>query len=133
MEQAAKLSKKEKDVKGTKGNSDSKPASEEPYPISKELHLIKGVTIFKNEKKWTAVLLVEPKQPVHGVIYQQICLYVWRNFGYWRRDMKFTINSNEDATAITAAITKFKLAERKVVEQAEAKNDSNNNNNNGGK
>ena len=61
---------------------------EEKMPISETIKVIEGQTIYKSEKWWSAVLLVE------SFGRKQIAVYVWnrRNDG-WKRRQKFVISN----------------------------------------
>ena len=62
--------------------------SEEKLPISEELKVLEGTTIYKTGKWWSAVALID------SFGRRQVALYLWLNKdGKWKRQQKFVIHS----------------------------------------
>ena len=64
---------------------------EEPFPVHETVKVLEGVTISKNDKWWSAALLIES----YGR--KQVALYLWNKSadGAWKRKQKFTIPSKD--------------------------------------
>ena len=75
---------------------------EEQLPISESLKLIEGVTLYKTEKWWSAVALV------NSFGKRQIAVYLWINMdGRWKRKNKFIIHNNAEWTTMKEAVEKL--------------------------
>lgn len=65
--------------------------SEEKLPISEKLTVIEGVTLYKTEKWWSAIALVD------SFGRKQIAMYLWLNKeGKWKRQQKFVIHNKAE-------------------------------------
>ena len=65
--------------------------SEEKLPISEKLTVIQGTTLYKTEKWWSAVALVD------SFGRKQIAMYLWLNKdGKWKRQQKFVIHNKAE-------------------------------------
>jgi hypothetical protein len=63
----------------------------EKYPVSETLKILEGKTIYKTEKWWSAVLLLD------SFGRKQIATYLWQKSGdQWKRRQKFVIQNNEE-------------------------------------
>ena len=60
----------------------------EPYPVHKTIKVLKAKTLFKNQKWWEAVLLIE--ETFNERTYKKIVWYRW----IWKKIKKF--GSNEE-------------------------------------
>jgi len=61
-------------------------SSKETYPVHEEVNVIDGVTIYRTQKWWMAVLKTES----FGMT--KVSLYLWMKRGdRWKRRQKFTI------------------------------------------
>jgi len=76
--------------------------SEEKMPISEKLKVILPLTIYKTEKWWLAVALVE------SFGRKQIATYLWtKKEDQWKRKQKFVVHSNKEWLQIKEAIEKL--------------------------
>ncbi|MEM2110263.1 MAG: hypothetical protein QXX08_00075 [Candidatus Bathyarchaeia archaeon] len=76
--------------------------STEKFPVSESLKVIQGTTIYKTEKWWLAVVLLD------SFGRKQIATYLWNNKGgTWKRKQKFVITNSIMWQQISEAITKF--------------------------
>lgn len=76
--------------------------SEEKIPISEKLKVIRPLTIYKTEKWWLAVALVE------SFGRKQIATYLWtKKEDQWKRKQKFVVHSNKEWLQIKEAIEKL--------------------------
>lgn len=65
--------------------------TEERLPISEEISVLKSETIYKTDKWWCAVALVE----AFGK--RQVALYLWLNKDdRWKRKQKFVLHSKKE-------------------------------------
>lgn len=75
---------------------------EEKLPISEKLKVLDSITLYKTEKWWSAIVLVE------SFGRKQVAMYVWLNKGgRWRRNQKFTVHSKEEWDKVKEAAEKF--------------------------
>ncbi len=75
---------------------------EEKLPISERLKVIDSFTLFKSEKWWGAVVLVESFGK------KQVNIYLWLfKDGKWKRKHKFVIRSKTEWTKMKEAVEKF--------------------------
>jgi hypothetical protein len=75
---------------------------EEKIPISEKLNVLQTKTIYKSEKWWLAVALVE----FFGR--RQIATYLWiKKEGRWKRKQKLVIHNREEWLQIKEAIEKM--------------------------
>ena len=76
--------------------------AEEEFPVSKMLKVIRGITIYKTEKWWLAVLLLE------AFGRRQVATYLWNSKGgVWKRRQKFVVSSRELWWRISEAVEKL--------------------------
>jgi hypothetical protein len=74
-------------------------ASKDEFPISEELKVLEGTTLYKTGKWWSAVALVD------SFGRRQVALYLWLNKeGKWKRQQKFVIHSREEWSKIREAV-----------------------------
>jgi len=60
--------------------------AEKPFPVSESIKVIEGATLYKTEKWWAAVLLVQSFGK------KQIATYLWNKKGdEWKRRQKFVV------------------------------------------
>jgi hypothetical protein len=75
---------------------------EERLPISEKLKVLEGATLYKTDKWWSAVALID------SFGRKQIALYVWLNKeGKWKRNQKYIIHNKSEWSQIKEAIEKF--------------------------
>jgi hypothetical protein len=73
--------------------------TEEKLPISEKLKVLQGVTLYKTDKWWSAVTLVE------SFGRKQIAVYLWLNKdGVWKRKEKFLIHNKAEWSKIKEAV-----------------------------
>jgi len=76
--------------------------SEENLPISEKLTIIKGVTLYKTEKWWSAIALVD------SFGRKQIAMYLWLNKeGKWKRQQKFVVRNKAEWSQVKETIEKL--------------------------
>jgi hypothetical protein len=76
--------------------------SVETLPISEKLKVIKSTIIYKSEKWWSAVALVE------SFGRKQIAVYLWmKKEGQWKRKQKLVIHNMGEWLQIKEAIEKM--------------------------
>jgi hypothetical protein len=76
--------------------------SGEELPISEKLKVIDAVTLYKTEKWWAAVALVD------SFGRRQIALYLWlKKDGRWRRNQKYVIHSKGEWSQVKEAVERF--------------------------
>jgi len=81
--------------------------TEEKIPISEKLNVLQSQTIYKSEKWWSAVALVE------SFGRKQIAVYLWmKKEDQWKRKQKLVIHNQGEWLQIKDAIEKL-LAELK--------------------
>lgn len=77
-------------------------ASEEKLPVSESLNVIEGITIYRSEKWWSAVALMD----AFGK--KQIAVYLWVKRGdQWKRKNKFIVHNKKEWQQIKNAVEKF--------------------------
>jgi hypothetical protein len=75
---------------------------EEKLPISEVLKVIDRVDIYKTDKWWSAVVLLES----YGR--KQVAVYVWNNRnGEWKRRQKFVITRKQQWEQVKPKIEEF--------------------------
>lgn len=75
---------------------------EEGLPVSETLKVIEGITLYKTEKWWSAVALVD------AFGRKQIAVYLWMKRGdQWKRKNKFIIHNQAEWQRIKGAIEKL--------------------------
>lgn len=78
--------------------------SEDKLPISEKLKVIDSTTLYKTNKWWSAIVLLE------SFGRKQIAMYVWLNKdGKWKRNQKFVIHNKSEWTQIKEIIDKLIL------------------------
>jgi len=76
--------------------------SEEKFPVSESLKIVQGTTIYKTDKWWAAVTLVE------SFGRKQIATYLWnKKDNQWKRRQKFVIRKKDEWLQIKEAIEKL--------------------------
>ena len=76
--------------------------SEEKLPISEKLKIRDAVTLYKTNKWWSAIALVDSFGRT------EIALYVWLNKGgKWKRNQKYIIHNKGEWSQIKDAVEKF--------------------------
>lgn len=77
--------------------------AEEKFPVSETLKVIEGTTIYKTNKWWSAVVVVE------SFGRRQINLYLWNKLGeQWKRRQKFLVpNKKEQWTLLKESVEKY--------------------------
>jgi len=76
--------------------------SEEKLPISEKLKVIDSITLYKTNKWWSAIVLLE------SFGRKQIALYVWLSKeGKWKRNQKFVIHNKGEWAQVKEAIERF--------------------------
>jgi hypothetical protein len=76
--------------------------AEEKFPISESLKVIQGITIYKTESWWEAVILLE------SFGRKQIATYLWnKKNDQWKRRQKFVVHKKNDWSQIVAAVEKL--------------------------
>jgi hypothetical protein len=84
----------------------TKPAEQttqpEQLPLSSVLKVIDHVTIFRNEKWWEAIVIIES----YGR--RSIAMYLWTKKGdQWKRKHKFQIRNLQEWEKVKGAVDKF--------------------------
>lgn len=75
---------------------------EEGLPVSETQKVIEGITLYKTEKWWSAVALVD------AFGRKQIAVYLWIKRGdQWKRKNKFIIHNQAEWQRIKGAIEKL--------------------------
>ena len=75
---------------------------EEELPVSESLTVIQGITLYKTEKWWSAVALVD------AFGRKQIAVYLWiKRGGQWKRKNKFTIHNRAEWQRIKGAVERL--------------------------
>ena len=76
--------------------------SEEKFPVSETLKVIDGTTIYKTDKWWSAVVLLES----FGI--KQVAVYLWNKKGdAWKRRQKFVVSNRDTWAKIAEAVEKY--------------------------
>lgn len=74
----------------------------EEFPVSEKLKVIKGKTLFKSDKWWSAVVALE------SFGRKQICIYLWQKAeDKWKRRQKFVVRGKSQWTEIKEAVEKM--------------------------
>ncbi|MEM2896017.1 MAG: hypothetical protein QW265_00060 [Candidatus Bathyarchaeia archaeon] len=75
---------------------------EEKLPVSSELKVIESINIYKTNKWWSSVALIE------SFGRKQIAVYLWTNKnGEWKRKQKFVIHGKEEWLKVKDAIERL--------------------------
>lgn len=76
--------------------------SQERFPISESLKVVEGITIYKTDKWWAAVTLIE------SFGRKQVATYLWNKKGdQWKRRQKLVITRKSQWLQIRDAIEKL--------------------------
>ena len=76
--------------------------TEEKLPISESLKVIQGITIYKTDKWWAAVALLESFGK------KQVATYLWnKKADEWKRRQKFVIHNKAEWLQIKEAIERL--------------------------
>ena len=76
--------------------------TEEVFPVSEVIEVIDGKTIFKSDKWWSAVLLV------NSFGRREISIYLWLwDKDAWKRMQKFAVRSQADWEKYREAVESF--------------------------
>jgi len=71
----------------------------EEYPVSEKLKVIKAKTLYKTEKWWSAVVLLE------SFGRKQVAVYLWdKRNDQWKRRQKLVVKNEEEWQRIKGAI-----------------------------
>jgi len=71
----------------------------EEFPISEKLKIIKGKTLYKTDKWWSAVVSLE------SFGRKQVAVYLWSKSGdQWKRRQKLVVKSKEEWGRLKEAI-----------------------------
>ena len=82
--------------------------TEEKFPVSETLKVIEGTTVYKTDKWWSAVLVVE------SFGRKQITVYLWnKKEDEWKRRQKFLVPNKDEWTKIKDAVKKY--LEQKLI------------------
>jgi hypothetical protein len=77
-------------------------SEEEKLPISEKLKVIEALTLYKTDKWWSAVALIESFRR------KQIALYVWlKKDGKWKRNQKYTIHNKGEWLQLKESIERL--------------------------
>lgn len=76
--------------------------TEEKYPVSEKLKVADGITLFKSDKWWSAVVALE------SFGRKQVCIYLWnKREDKWKRRQKFVVRGHENWEKIKDAVDKL--------------------------
>ena len=76
--------------------------SGERLPVSESLKVIEGITLYRSEKWWAAVALID------SFGRKQIAVYLWIKRGdQWKRKNKFIIHNKKEWQQIKGAVEKL--------------------------
>jgi hypothetical protein len=76
--------------------------SKEKLPISEKLKVLDSITLYKTNKWWSAIALIE------SFGRRQIAIYVWLNKeGKWKRNQKLIIHNKNEWTQVKESTEKF--------------------------
>jgi len=76
--------------------------AEEKFPVSESIKVIEGATLYKTDKWWAAVLLVQSFGK------KQIATYLWNKKGdEWKRRQKFVVRDKGQWLQIKEEIEKL--------------------------
>ena len=78
------------------------PEQTEQLPLSNFYKVIDSVTIFRNEKWWEAIVIIE------SFGRRSIAMYLWTKRGdQWKRKHKFQIRNKEEWEKVKVAVDKL--------------------------
>lgn len=76
--------------------------SEEKFPVSETLKIIEGLNLYKTDKWWCAVVLMESFGK------KQIGVYLWnKKSDQWKRRQKFVIHNKDEWGRIKEKVEKL--------------------------
>ncbi|MEM2213021.1 MAG: hypothetical protein QXQ28_06860 [Candidatus Nezhaarchaeales archaeon] len=76
--------------------------AEEPLPISEKLKVLQHETLFKSDKWWAAVALLE------SFGRKQVALYLWTKRGnQWKRKQKYVIRDRTEWNRVKDAVERL--------------------------
>jgi len=76
--------------------------SKEEFPVSEKIKVIEGETLYKSDKWWAAVLLVD------SFGRKQIAVYLWsKKNNEWKRRQKYVIHNKGEWLQIKDVIDKL--------------------------
>jgi hypothetical protein len=76
--------------------------TKEQFPVSEKLKVIEGTTLFKSNKWWSAVVLLE------SFGRKQVGIYLWHERdGDWKRRQKFVVGSIDNWAKIKETVEKY--------------------------
>jgi len=76
--------------------------SEDKLPISEELKVLQGITLYKSDKWWSAMALLD------AFGRKQIAVYLWtKKDDQWKRKQKFVIHNKSEWTNIKENVEKL--------------------------
>jgi len=82
--------------------SDSASTAAEPLPLSSFYKVVDYVTIFRSEKWWEAIVVIE------SLGRRSIAMYLWQKRGdQWKRKHKFQIRNVQEWEKLKGAIEKL--------------------------
>lgn len=71
----------------------------EEFPVSEKLKIIKGQTLYKTDKWWSAVVLLE------SFGRKQVAVYLWgKRNNQWKRRQKLVVKSREEWDRLKVAV-----------------------------
>ena len=74
----------------------------EELPVPEKLKVIESFTLYKSEKWWSAIALVESFGKM------QVNLYLWLfKDGKWRRKQKYVIRNKEEWSRVKEVVERF--------------------------
>ena len=80
----------------------SQPTQPEQLPLSSFYKVIDSITIFRNEKWWEAIVIIE------SFGRRSIAMYLWTKKGdQWKRKHKFQIRNKEEWEKVKTAVDKL--------------------------
>jgi len=75
---------------------------EENLPVSEVLKVIESATVYKSEKWWSAVVLME------SFGRKQVAVYVWnKKNDEWKRRQKFVVSNQKQWEQVKSIVEKF--------------------------
>ena len=74
----------------------------EDLPVSEVLKVIDSTTVYRSEKWWSAVVLLE------SFGRKQVAVYVWnKRNGEWKRRQKFVVNNKKQWEQVKSIVDSF--------------------------
>jgi len=73
--------------------------SEKKFPVSETLNVLKGITLYKTEKWWSAVVLLD------SFGRKQVAVYLWsKKDDQWKRRQKLVVKNKEEWDRLKNAV-----------------------------